>query len=136
MNADALLTSTELAHATGLTYRQVDYWTNRGAIEATLDPGRHFRRGYHRNLVEPLRIVAAFHRTVGAGVPTDLVAAIVDNYHAGQIDLADGLALSWRADRPLETLGELHARTSWTGPRYLSDAECDRLLHELEHPDR
>ena len=135
MNAADLITSTELATATGLTYRQIDYWTNRGALEATLDPGRHFRRAFHRNLVEPLRTVAAFHNAVGAGVPTDLVAAIVDNYHAGHIDLADGLRLSWRADRPLEALGQLHART-WTGPTYLTDAECDRLLEAIERSDQ
>lgn len=127
MNPADLLTTPELATATGLTKRQLDYWTANRAIEATFDPGRHFRRSYHHNLVKPLRIVAAFHRQVGAGVPVDLVAAIVDNYDAGYVDLADGLRLSWRADRPLETPGQLHARTTWTGPVYLTDAECDRL---------
>ena len=132
MKRTDLLTSTELAPATGLTKRQVDYWTANRAIEAALDAGHYFRRGYHPNLVEPLRIVAAFHRQVGAGVPVDLVAAIVDNYHAGHVDLADGLRLSWRADRPLESPGELHARAAWTGPVYLTDAQCDRLTAELE----
>ena len=68
MNASDLLTVPELATATGLTNRQVGYWTATGAIEATRNRGGagNWRR-YHRNLVEPLRIVAAFHRTVGEG---------------------------------------------------------------------
>lgn len=128
MNTEQLYTATELCTATGLTYRQLNYWTVVGAIEPTLNAagsGIGHHRRYHPNLVEPLRAVAALHRALGAGIPTDLVALIVDNYHAGHVDIGGGLLLSWRAPRPLE----------WSGPRYLTDAECDRLLEELETVD-
>lgn len=81
----------ELIKATGVTGRQLDHWSRRGYIDATL-PGS----GHHRQWSdEQVRRVRNLVRLTNAGVELEVAAAVASQLEEGQteVDLGGGVTL-------------------------------------------
>ena len=90
-----IINSRELAERTGATFRQLDYWCTRGIIHPLWgdNPGSGRRRSFNEAIVDRVlllvRISRAFQRE---NIP---MHQAFDRYDEGDLDLGEGLTLSW-----------------------------------------
>jgi DNA-binding transcriptional MerR regulator len=99
-----MLTTTELSKKTGLTYRQVDYYTREGVISPiNLVSGSGNRRYYDRGLIEKLTMVKSISdafqekhfRGGGTHLPLRIVKDILDRWGDGELEIAPGIKIDW-----------------------------------------
>lgn len=89
------LLTTEHMMAAGVSYRQLDYWTNRGYLRC--DQREHERSGHARYWPAPEREIARLiHRLTGAGMhlePAVSVAREMVDTGMPEATIADGITL-------------------------------------------
>lgn len=78
MHDDDQLDAIDIAGVAGITYRQLDYWTNRGFLRSTnTATGRGRPRQYHR--VEQ-HVAAVMARLTAGGIPATAAAVYARDY--------------------------------------------------------
>lgn len=98
---EGTLTTPEVARATGLSYRQLDYWVRHKVIpwewvdNAVGGSGSH--RRWHPDAVEPLQVVGRIANVMprGMNLSASVVNRILRNHTAGGIHLGDNIHLTW-----------------------------------------
>lgn len=117
MNTDHLITTTQLANATGATYRKVERWARSGVIEpAQHAAGSGHHHLYHPNLIPIVTTLNHISEALHGAATLTVLRLIADRHHTGHLELDHGIRLLWPVD--------------------LDDDTVDRLLaaiHDLEH---
>ena len=95
------LTTPEVARATGITYRQLDYWLRNKVIPHNWVDNAHEGSGSHRRwspeAIAPLRVAGRISRALPTG--TNLSSAdmkkVLAHWDTGRLEFGDGITLTW-----------------------------------------
>ncbi len=99
-----MMSTTELAQHSGATIRQLDFWIRSGVLTPEVQArGSGTSRRFDPAWVPVVRLLSNIQAAMGSGrsggVPTRLLARIVDNYGYGRIELAPNIHLTWEIQR-------------------------------------
>lgn len=94
-----MISSRELAEATGATYRQIDYWTTSGVIEPVgkARPGSGSFRSFDEEWIPIVKLFVKIAKQFRYN-HHDLLRKVVLHYDLGFVVLEDGLRLVWRVE--------------------------------------
>lgn len=103
MTKDGYLSSSELAAATGVSYRRIDYWARNGIITPIIEAkGSGSPRGWAPAIVDAIIAMDAVSAALGVGhdrnISIDLLAlvgqAVLDGKN--EVCLDGGVCISWQ----------------------------------------
>jgi hypothetical protein len=104
MQDEFVLTTMQVAKATGISYRQCDYWHRLGAFReyATLSEGSGIPRRWKPTVIPILEVIAELNYgmrtyTGGRGLASsvELVKKIVEAYPNGELVLGPNVKITW-----------------------------------------
>lgn len=102
MTTATLLSSDEVCALTGLTYRQLDYYTRNGVLTPRHEArGSGHQRRWTADQVPQVIVVARTSNAMRAlsGIERAgnlaLYKAVAENWAAGRLDMGEGVTLTW-----------------------------------------
>lgn len=95
-----LISSMEFAERCGISFRQLDYYSRRGALRPAIPArGSGSRRQFDDALVPAVRnadrIARAISNDPSSRPHHQLMALLIERYPYGRLELGDGIVLSW-----------------------------------------
>lgn len=94
-----ILTTYELAKATGATYRQIHYWAYEGYIDC-LNPrsGSGIPMEFSDEIIPAVKVAVRVSKAFSRTIPQGLIKRVFDNFDVGFIVLGEGVTLEWEKE--------------------------------------
>jgi DNA-binding transcriptional MerR regulator len=91
------LSSRELIQATGLSTRQLDYWTTNGVIATvgSTNPGSGYYRRFDESIVPKVILLVKIANILDRNCSLELLKRVYERYDDGRAEIADNVFITW-----------------------------------------